>query len=164
MWKYVTRRVKDSVERTYNVYDINIRRTWTCGGQELDQIKTTKPPSLPDSESNEQLENLFLKRVIGDERERTKKPYIKVDDRIFCPFKRRAAARRTAATAVSNVCNVKNKNLVNVCTEQKWDRYGHEQFRKKFSHHRYQCNFQKNVLEALTWVREEINYLYFLMH
>lgn len=29
MWKYVSRRFKDTVERTYNVLDV--RRTWTCG-------------------------------------------------------------------------------------------------------------------------------------
>lgn len=29
MWKFVTRRFKDTVERTYNVLDV--RQTWTCG-------------------------------------------------------------------------------------------------------------------------------------
>lgn len=31
MWKYVSRRIRDSVERTYNV--LEPRRTWTCGGE-----------------------------------------------------------------------------------------------------------------------------------
>lgn len=35
MWKYVSRRIKDSVERTYNV--LETRRTWTCGGEKLSQ-------------------------------------------------------------------------------------------------------------------------------
>lgn len=32
MWKYVSRRIRDSVEKTYNV--LETRRTWTCGGGE----------------------------------------------------------------------------------------------------------------------------------
>lgn len=30
MWKYVSRRIRDSVERTYNI--LETRRTWACGG------------------------------------------------------------------------------------------------------------------------------------
>ena len=30
MWKYVSRRIKDTVEKTYNVLDAT--RTWSCGG------------------------------------------------------------------------------------------------------------------------------------
>lgn len=37
MWKFVTRRFKDTVERTYNVLDV--RQTWTCG---FDSKKDTK--------------------------------------------------------------------------------------------------------------------------
>lgn len=33
MWKYVSRRIRDSVERTYNV--LETRRTWTCGGEKV---------------------------------------------------------------------------------------------------------------------------------
>lgn len=39
MWKYVSRRIRDSVERTCNV--LETRRTWTCNGAE----KNTAPPS-----------------------------------------------------------------------------------------------------------------------
>lgn len=31
MWKYVTRRIKDTVERTYNVLDVRI--SWPCGNE-----------------------------------------------------------------------------------------------------------------------------------
>lgn len=37
MWKFVTRRFRDTVERTYNVLDV--RQTWTCG---VDSKKDTK--------------------------------------------------------------------------------------------------------------------------
>lgn len=33
MWKYVSRRIRDSVEKTYNV--LETRRTWTCGGEKV---------------------------------------------------------------------------------------------------------------------------------
>lgn len=39
MWKSVTRRFKDTVERTYNVLDV--RQTWTCG---VDSKKDIKAP------------------------------------------------------------------------------------------------------------------------
>lgn len=39
MWKYVSRRIRDSVERTCNV--LETRRTWTCNGAE----KNTAPPT-----------------------------------------------------------------------------------------------------------------------
>lgn len=170
MWKYVTRRVKDSFERTYNVLDV--RRTWTCGSGGQDAIQhpqsTSKPSSVsPTSESDDKFKASFGSKKFGTKREHGKKPNPNVDDRIFCPFKRRAAIRRAAAAqtaANSNVRIVKNpneQNLVNFCTEQKWDRNGgHEQFRKKFGHHRYQCNFQKNVLEALTWVNIDTQSLF----
>lgn len=39
MWKYVSRRIRDSVERTCNV--LETRRTWTCGGEKSPLTNTS---------------------------------------------------------------------------------------------------------------------------
>lgn len=44
MWKFVTRRFKDTVERTYNVLDV--RQTWTCGVHTKDTTKSSEFSSV----------------------------------------------------------------------------------------------------------------------
>lgn len=44
MWKYVSRRLKDTFEKTYNVLD-PCRRTWTCG----EKVKETNCTSHEDN-------------------------------------------------------------------------------------------------------------------
>lgn len=44
MWKFVTRRFKDTVERTYNVLDV--RQTWTCGVDSKKDTKSTVSPTV----------------------------------------------------------------------------------------------------------------------
>lgn len=62
MWKFVTRRFKDTVERTYNVLDV--RQTWTCG---VDSKKETKSSAFSSVTVNadtsaEKKENLYVWR------------------------------------------------------------------------------------------------------
>lgn len=44
MWKFVSRRFKDTVERTYNVLDV--RQTWTCGVDNKKDTKTSTAASV----------------------------------------------------------------------------------------------------------------------
>lgn len=151
MWKYVTRRVKDSVERTYNVLDV--RRTWTCGGQQ-DAICPSQPsPQPPVCEDIN-----FVATNIGNESTEKKsssdsgKP--PSAGRLYCPFKRRAAARKASAAAVKRPADAsQQQQLVTYSTERKWDKHGQEHFREKFGH-RHHCNFQRSFVEAITWVSE----------
>lgn len=41
MWKYVTRRIKDTVERSYNVLDV--RRPWACGPDRVCENGSIRP-------------------------------------------------------------------------------------------------------------------------
>lgn len=53
MWKFVTRRIRDSVEKTYNV--LETRRTWTCGGEKLPNTSNASNSSLSSTTDEEDI-------------------------------------------------------------------------------------------------------------
>lgn len=148
MWKYVTRRVKDSVERTYNVLDV--RRSWTCGGSQQQDAISPSQPSPPYVHENIKFFAQGPNQPNTDDASTPKKAS---SGRVFCPFKRQAAARKTsAAAAVAKRSPAPQQQLAAYSTERKWDRHGQDHFREKFGH-RHHCNFQRSFVEAITWVR-----------
>lgn len=102
MWKFVSRRIKDSLERTYNV--LESRPTWNCGGD--------KSCSAANSKQDEQ-QQLHHQRPI-------------------------------------HTCVVKSQTK-DWTGSSSHSSSNDEHFKQSKRH--YERPFQKNFLEALTWVR-----------
>lgn len=143
MLRYVSRRIKDTVERTYNV--LEARRTWTYGNEGIGVFDGNQ------SDQNNYLQRHLEKRSSNSVFDFGLEPKV--------PKKHQHVVNRRNGR--ENVCNFQRK----FTTSDESSDYGssskdEEDFRERI-HRKHHCKFQKNFTDALTWVNR-CNSLIFL--
>lgn len=133
MWKYVSRRIRDSVERTYNV--LETRRTWTCGGAN-EKPSPSHPPLQPvdeiDGGGDQQLQQQQQQPPDVAQlysRCHAVYPYI---------FNR-------------NQWNGSSSNNGSGGSGDGGGSNGKDDFKQQGANYGPECNFEQNFLGALTW-------------
>lgn len=132
MLRYVSRRIKDTVERTCNV--LEARRTWTCGNEGVNGYDGNQSSY----ENNKHFLRHLEKRSPSSLFEFGLEPKVPDD---------RKAVRKDNGSR--NVCNFQRKFTAadNYSGPKSSDK---EDFRERV-HRRHHCKLQRNVVDALTW-------------
>jgi len=135
MLRYVSRRIKDSVERTCNV--LEARRTWTYGNEGIGVFDGCNQSSSDRNKHfqrrfDQRSENLFEFGLEPKVPILKKKNVVnkKVGHDNLCQYRRRFVATDTPTDSGSSSDK--------------------EDFKERI-HHKHQCRFQKSFIEALTW-------------
>lgn len=136
MLRYVSRRIKDTVERTSNV--LEARRTWTYGNEGIGVYDGSKQSSFDqnkyfhrhlDKRAPNSLFEFGLEPNVRKERNVVKKEFCR--ENVYKIQHRFVASKTTADSGNSSSDK--------------------EDFRERI-HRKHHCKFQKNFIDALTWV------------
>lgn len=132
-WRYVSRRIKDTVERTCNV--LEARRTWTCGNEGVN--------GYDGNQSSYENNKHFLRHL----EKRSPSSLFEFGLEPKHPDDRKAVRKDNGSR---NVCNFQRKFTAadNYSGPKSSDK---EDFRERV-HRRHHCKLQRNVVDALTWV------------
>lgn len=134
MLRYVSRRIKDTVERTSNV--LEARRTWTYGNEGIGVF-----------DGNQSDQNKYFQRHLE---KRSSNSIFEFGFEPKVPKHPNVVKKRTGR---GNVCNF--QRLTFTASDESSDSGSSskdkEDFRERI-HRKHHCKFQKNVIDALTWV------------
>lgn len=134
MLRYVSRRIKDTVERTSNV--LEARRTWTCGNEGVG-VFDGHP-----SDRNKHFQRHLEKRSPNSIFEFGLEPKVPAGQNVIVNRKK----------SRGNVCNFQRKlTASDESSDSGSSSKDKEDFRERI-HRKHHCKFQKNFIDALTWV------------
>lgn len=141
MLRYVSRRIKDTVERTSNV--LEARRTWTCGNE---GVVGSYDGNQSSCDQNKRFQRHLVKRSPDLVFEFGLEPKIPNDPNVVSKKNGR-----------QNLCNFQRKFAATTDTtsDSGSSSSDKENFRERI-HRKHHCKFQKNFIDALTWVRFSI--------
>lgn len=135
MLRYVSRRIKDTVERTSNL--LEARRTWTYGNEGIGVFDGGQPLS----DQNKRFERHLANQPLNSVFEFGLEPNI--------PSNRIVVDKKNSR---GNLCTFARKFSSSGKPESEYSSKDKEDFRERI-HRKHHCKFQKNFVDALTWVK-----------
>lgn len=136
MLRYVSRRIKDTVERTSNV--LETRCSWTYGNEGVGVYDGCNQPSF---DHNKQFERLLDRRVSNKIFEFGLEPKAPINEHVV-----RKRVSRGSLGKVLRKCAASDTTA-----DSGYSSSDKEDFKERI-HSKHQCKFQKNFIDALTWV------------
>lgn len=134
MLRYVSRRIKDTVERTCNV--LEARRTWTYGNEGVGAFDGCNQSS---SDQNKRFQRHLVRPSSNTLFEFGLEPKV--------PIRKNVVRKKVER---ENLCNFQKTFVASDATTDSGSS-DKEDFRERI-HRKHQCKFQKSFVEALTWV------------
>lgn len=135
MLRYVSRRIKDTVERTSNV--LEARRTWTYGNEGIGVYDGCNQSSF---DQNKHFHRHLVKQTPDSVFEFGLEPN--------APKQRNVVKKKACR---ENVYKVQRQFVTSDRTADSGNSSDKEDFRERI-HSKHHCKFQKNFIDALTWV------------
>jgi len=135
MLRYVSRRIKDTVERTYNV--LEPRRTWTCGNEGIGVYDGCNQSSY---DPNKHFERHLDKRSTNSLYEFGLEPKVPKDRRVV-----------NKKICRQNVVNFRTKSTSSDEPAHSGSSSSNQEDFRERIHRKHHCKFQKNFIDALTW-------------
>lgn len=133
MLRYVSRRIKDTVERTSNV--LEARRTWTCGNEGVGVFDGHS------YDRNKHFQRHLEKRSPNSIFEFGLEPNVPTGQNVVVNRKK----------SRGNVYKFQRKSIASDEASDSGSSSDKEDFRERI-HRKHHCKFQKNFIDALTWV------------
>lgn len=136
MLRYVSRRIKDTVERTSNV--LEARRTWTYGNEGVGAFDGNQSSCNENNRFQRHLERRSPNSIF----EFGLEPKV--------PQNQRAVKKRNCR---ESFCNLQKKFTTSDQTSGSGSSSSDQEYFRERIHRKHHCKFQKSFIDALTWVK-----------